>query len=178
MRDFCLSQLSVFLADFLFATTQIHVASVALPDEQSLASALMQVMLQLGVALGLAITTVVNDSVASKDSIAQGIIPDAGHTNIPSSSYLLGLRAAQWTSAGAGILALSLTVAFLQPVKVLGHKRTKRERQMIAELEREDGALSEDVEDKPSSVGTLQATDLEEKEGIQDEPRKSGHRGV
>lgn len=138
----------------------------------------MQVMLQLGVALGLAITTVVNDSVASKDSIAQGIIPDAGHTNIPASSYLLGLRAAQWTSAGAGILALILTVAFLQPVKVLGHKRTKRERQMEADLEKEDGAISEDVEGKPSSIGTLQATDIEEKEGIQEESRKIGDRGV
>ncbi|KAJ6468232.1 hypothetical protein C8R45DRAFT_792875, partial [Mycena sanguinolenta] len=50
---------SVFGADFVFASGTLFVAKVALPHEQSLAGGLFQTLTQLGTAFGLANTTIV-----------------------------------------------------------------------------------------------------------------------
>lgn len=148
--------LAVFLADLLFATSSLYVANVARPEEQSLAGALIQVATQVSVALGLAVTTVVNDSVAAKDAFDSfGIVANAGHENIPPASYLLGLRGAQWTSFAFGAVALLLAVAFLRPVGILGHKRTKKQRQRLA-------SKPDSPAEKVEGGGNEKAADLEE----------------
>lgn len=170
----------MFLADFVFATTQLYVASAVEPDEQSLAGALVQVCMQLSVALGLAVTTVVNDSVAAKDALASfGIVANADRSNVPKPSYLLGLRAAQWTSCACGVVAFALAVGLLQPVKILGHrKRTKKERQMADDgRPAASGEKDADIEEgSPASVDTLRADDVAKLEGERARSDKSVER--
>ncbi|CAE6425463.1 unnamed protein product [Rhizoctonia solani] len=56
----------VFGADFMFATGSLFVAKIALPHEQSLAGGIFNTVNQLGTAFGLAIASVVSDSVHRK----------------------------------------------------------------------------------------------------------------
>ncbi|CAE6415647.1 unnamed protein product [Rhizoctonia solani] len=87
----------VFGADFLaismFATGSIFVAKIALPHEQSLAGGIFNTVNQLGTAFGLAIASVVSDSVHRKTLRESG--DELG-------SLLRGYRAAFWTCFGFG----------------------------------------------------------------------------
>ncbi|KAG5720143.1 hypothetical protein E4T56_gene555, partial [Termitomyces sp. T112] len=51
--------ITVFGADFVFASGTLFIAKVAEPHEQSLAGALFQTMTQLGTSLGVTVTTVI-----------------------------------------------------------------------------------------------------------------------
>ncbi|ELU36482.1 MFS_1 domain-containing protein [Rhizoctonia solani AG-1 IA] len=84
----------VFGADFMFATGSIFVAKVALPHEQSLAGGIFNTLNQLGTAFGLAIASVVNNSVYRQSVRASGDEVE---------SLLLGYRAAFWTCFGFGM---------------------------------------------------------------------------
>nr|AOR51677.1 MFS general substrate transporter [Phaffia rhodozyma] len=142
--------ISVFGADFIFATSSIYVSSIAKPSEQSLAAGMLQVMMQLGVAIGLAVTGVVNDAVASKSSISLGVIPDSGNSNIPKESLLEGLQAAQWTAFAFGMIGVILTVTLLRPIRVIGVRRTSKSRSASEKPDAvEDKETSERDGEKP-----------------------------
>ncbi|KAG8738844.1 hypothetical protein FRC11_001101 [Ceratobasidium sp. 423] len=103
----------VFGADFMFATGSLFVAKIALPHEQSLAGGIFNTVNQLGTAFGLAIASVVNDSVHRK-TLRQ--------TGDEQGSLLRGYRAAFWTCFGFGIVALVLTLIFLRGIGIVGER--------------------------------------------------------
>ncbi|KAJ1307526.1 hypothetical protein OPQ81_001624 [Rhizoctonia solani] len=103
----------VFGADFMFATGSLFVAKIALPHEQSLAGGIFNTVNQLGTAFGLAIASVVNDSVRRRTLRESG--DELG-------SLLRGYRAAFWTCFGFGATALVLTLIFLRGIGIVGHK--------------------------------------------------------
>lgn len=78
--------LSVFGADFVFASGTLFVAKVAEGHEQSVAGALFQTMTQLGTAFGLTVGTIVFDKVGK------------------GGGGIEAYRAAQWTDFGFGLL--------------------------------------------------------------------------
>ncbi|KAF8754379.1 Peptidase S28 [Rhizoctonia solani] len=83
----------VFGADFMFATGSLFVAKIALPHEQSLAGGIFNTVNQLGTAFGLAIASVVSDTVHRRALRESG--DELG-------SLLRGYRAAFWTCFGFG----------------------------------------------------------------------------
>ncbi|QRV89746.1 major facilitator superfamily transporter [Ceratobasidium sp. AG-Ba] len=105
----------VFGADFMFATGSLFVAKIALPHEQSVAGGIFNTVNQLGTAFGLAIASVVSDSVRRKALRESGGEDQLG-------SLLRGYRAAFWTCFGFGIVALILTVVFLRGIGIVGHR--------------------------------------------------------
>ncbi|KII89636.1 hypothetical protein PLICRDRAFT_39748 [Plicaturopsis crispa FD-325 SS-3] len=129
--------LSVFGADFVFASGTIFVAKVVTPDEQSVAGGLFQTMTQLGTALGLTITTIVFNRVVKREAELVGQdISVTGTASASPAAQLKGYRSAQWTCFAFGIFASLLGIAFLRKVGVVGHhegRRTKSENSTIAE---------------------------------------------
>jgi len=85
--------IGVLGADFVFAAGSLFIAKYALPNEQSVAGALFNTMVQLGTALGVTVSTVVYNVVAEK-AIPEGKDP------------IVLYRAAQWTAFGFGILGV------------------------------------------------------------------------
>ena len=77
----------------MFAAGSLFIAKYALPNEQSVAGALFNTMVQLGTALGVTVSTVVYNSVAEK------VIPEG-------KDPIVLYRAAQWTAFGFGILGV------------------------------------------------------------------------
>ncbi|KAG6844857.1 hypothetical protein H0H87_003100 [Tephrocybe sp. NHM501043] len=81
--------ISVFGADFVFASGTLFIAKVSLPHEQSLAGALFQTMTQLGTSLGVTVTTVIfNRITLQRAGIEAGSPP------------LFSYQAAQWGIVG------------------------------------------------------------------------------
>ncbi|GAB1521919.1 hypothetical protein RhiTH_005018 [Rhizoctonia solani] len=80
----------------MFATGSLFVAKIALPHEQSLAGGIFNTVNQLGTAFGLAIASVVSDTVHRRALRESG--DELG-------SLLRGYRAAFWTCFGFGTVA-------------------------------------------------------------------------
>lgn len=114
---------SVFGADFVFASGTLFVAKVCLPHEQSVGGALFQTMTQLGASFGLAVTTIVYDSELKKASLRDGIIVNQNGTNAPSSAQLTGYKDAMWMGFALGMLGTILAVLFLRGAGIVGHRR-------------------------------------------------------
>jgi hypothetical protein len=95
----------------LMATGSIFVAKLALPDEQSVAGALNQTLVQLGGSFGLALTTVISASYQSKAL-------DRGLDAIP--ALLEGLHAAFWLGAGFSFTAMLIGVVMLRGMGTIG----------------------------------------------------------
>ncbi|TFY77723.1 hypothetical protein EWM64_g6288 [Hericium alpestre] len=112
--------LSVFGADFVFATGTIFIAKICLPHEQSVAGALFQTMTQLGTAFGLAITTIVFNRVLASQSRDLGVAVNDAGTNAPRPAQLKAYQAAEWAAFAFGILGMSLAF-FLHGVGIVGH---------------------------------------------------------
>ncbi|KAG8904217.1 hypothetical protein FRB99_002081 [Tulasnella sp. 403] len=115
--------LVVFGADFVFATGSIFVAKVALPEEQSLAGGVFNTLMQVGGAVGLALTSVVADKVTQRESRKVGIdfdprFPEAAPP--PPEALLKGYRAAQWTDFAFCMVALIIVVVFLHDIGTVG----------------------------------------------------------
>jgi hypothetical protein len=94
---------AVLGADFTFGSGTLYIAKVSHPSEQSVAGALFQTMQQLGVALGLAVTTIAQTSATRKEQqrlVASG----ASSVVVRSESMLAGFRVAQWTAFGFAVL--------------------------------------------------------------------------
>ncbi|KAJ7273761.1 MFS general substrate transporter [Mycena rebaudengoi] len=97
---------SVFGADFCFAAGSLFVAKVSLPHEQSLAGGLFQTLTQLGTAFGLAISTIVYDTVPGSETSA--------------SAPLKAYKLAQWSSFSMAMLCTLLAAIFLRGVGPVG----------------------------------------------------------
>ncbi|KAG8949635.1 hypothetical protein FRC04_008381 [Tulasnella sp. 424] len=115
--------LVVFGADFVFATGSIFVAKVALPEEQSLAGGVFNTVMQVGGAVGLALTGVIADQITQKEAKKLGVDFDPRSpesVQAPMEATLKGYRAAQWLSFAFCMLALSLVVIFLHGIGKVG----------------------------------------------------------
>lgn len=91
----------------------IFVAKLALPEEQSVAGALFQTLVQLGGSLGLALTTLVN-TVYTNKTLASGAT-DA-------EARLKGLQAAFWLGAGFAWFSMVVAIVALRGMGAVGSK--------------------------------------------------------
>ncbi|KAI0350433.1 efflux transporter [Trametes cingulata] len=115
--------LSVFGADFVFATGTLFVAKVCLPHEQSVGGALFQTLTQVGTAFGLAISTIVFDATLSESAARYGVVVDKSGTNAPREAQLDAYKDAMWTGCGFGFCGAILALVFLRSVGVVGHRK-------------------------------------------------------
>ncbi|THH09287.1 hypothetical protein EW145_g2136 [Phellinidium pouzarii] len=102
---------SVFGADFVFACGTIFVAKISAPHEQSLAGGLFQTLSQLGTSLGLAVTTIVHNTILRNGGENEG-------REIQLNAY----RGAQWTCFGFGVAGAIVAFIFLRNVGPVGHR--------------------------------------------------------
>ncbi|GBE89981.1 efflux transporter [Sparassis crispa] len=109
---------SVFGADFVFPSGTLFVAAVCLPHEQSVGGALFQTLTQLGSAFGLAITTIVYDSILKKAARADGVSVNVHGTNAQLSAY----KDAFWAACAFGFFGAILAVVFLRRAGIVGHR--------------------------------------------------------
>lgn len=97
--NFPAAVLSVFGADFIFASGAIYVAKAALPGEQSVAGGLLQTLIQLGSAFGIAVSTIVHDA-----GVRRALKADGGHVEngdlgtAPHAAQLRGYRDGFWAT--------------------------------------------------------------------------------
>ncbi|KAG2101573.1 major facilitator superfamily domain-containing protein [Suillus discolor] len=96
--------LVVFGADFVYSSGTIFIAKIALPHERSVAGAMFQTMAQLGIAVGLAVSTLVFNIVVKNESADLGVTLNSASTNAPRSAQLKGYRSAQWTCASFALM--------------------------------------------------------------------------
>ncbi|KAJ6614831.1 MFS general substrate transporter [Mycena sp. CBHHK59/15] len=117
---------SVFGADFIFAAGSLFIAKVSLPHEQSLSGGLFQTLTQLGTSFGLAITTIVYNS-----------IPGAAQDHAPLRAY----KAAQWTAFGMAMLCTLLAAIFLRGVGPVGSDERRKDQEIAEEKGLPDDSL-------------------------------------
>ena len=91
---------SVFGADFVFATGTLFVAKVCLPHEQSVGGALFQTLTQVGTAFGVAISTIVFNTTIAKSSLQYGVVVNKSGTNAPRPAQLVAYKDAMWSGCG------------------------------------------------------------------------------
>ncbi|KAI0077783.1 MFS general substrate transporter [Panus rudis PR-1116 ss-1] len=108
--------LSVFGADFVMAAGSLFVAKVALLHEQSVAGALLQTMMQLGGAFGLAITTIIFNSTLTHQTAK--LTPSGS----PLHAQELAYKAAMWGGFAFGAFGAILAALFLRGVGIVGHR--------------------------------------------------------
>ncbi|ORY33741.1 efflux protein [Naematelia encephala] len=137
--------LSVMGADFLMATGMIFVAALSLHDEQSVAGALFQTLVQIGGSFGLSLTTVISDSYQSKAL-------NAGKSSVD--AELQGIHAAFWLGAGCSFGALIIAAVMLRGMGTIGRgvKRSgggepKEERVSVNDAQVDRGNSEEEDKD-------------------------------
>ncbi|KAK8869878.1 hypothetical protein IAR55_000446 [Kwoniella newhampshirensis] len=108
---FCSMWLAVMGADFLMATGLIFVSALALPDEQSVAGALFQTLLQLGGSFGLAVTSVISDVQQTKARQSGKVGPEA---------QIVGIHAAFWLGSAMCFTALLVAMVSLRGMGTIG----------------------------------------------------------
>jgi hypothetical protein len=96
------------------ATGSIFVSVLALPEEQSVAGAVFQTLIQLGGSFGLAFTTLINTAISTK-STQQGKSADVARLD--------GLHAAFWLGAGCSFASLILAMVMLRGMGAIGKFR-------------------------------------------------------
>ncbi|OJT07812.1 Drug resistance protein [Trametes pubescens] len=118
---------SVFGADFVFATGTLFVAKVCLPHEQSVGGALFQTLTQVGTAFGLAISTIVFNATIEKKAHALGVDTGAltSASAAPRSAQLAAYKNAMWAGCAFGFFGGILGFVFLRSVGVVGHRKEK-----------------------------------------------------
>ncbi|EJD53286.1 putative efflux transporter [Auricularia subglabra TFB-10046 SS5] len=144
--NFPAAVLSVFGADFIFASGAIFVARVALPGEQSVAGGLFQTLVQLGSAFGIAISTIAHDA-GVRRSLPPGVEIEGDLNTAPHDAQLRGYRDGFWTCFAFAAFAMVLGAVSLWRVGVVGDKGEKP-------LPVEDNQGNE----KPTQVGDLEQT--------------------
>ncbi|WWD15846.1 hypothetical protein CI109_100270 [Kwoniella shandongensis] len=144
-KPFCAMWLAVMGADFLMATGLIFVSALSLPDEQSVAGALFQTLLQLGGSFGLAITSVISD-------VEQTKALQRGET--PTHSLLVGLQASFWLGAAMSFLALIIAMIALRGMGTIGRgvKRSKKKEVVVNEEEEGEGDVEQGEREKRQDV--------------------------
>ncbi|TBU55746.1 efflux transporter [Dichomitus squalens] len=128
--------ITVFGADFVFATGTLFVARVCLPHKQSVGGALFQTLTQLGTSFGLAISTVVSNATLKSKAKSLGVALNAGGTNAPKPAQLTAYKDAMWSGFAFGMFVkrafeadwclcacVLLAILFLRGVGVVGHRK-------------------------------------------------------
>ncbi|OSX59715.1 hypothetical protein POSPLADRAFT_1149470 [Postia placenta MAD-698-R-SB12] len=115
---------SVFGADFVFASGTLFVAKVCMSHEQSVGGAMFQTMTQLGAAFGLAITTIVFDSSLASASRPYGVVVNQDGTNAPRPAQLIAYKDALWSGFAFGIFGTLLAAIFLRRAGIVGHSES------------------------------------------------------
>ncbi|KAI0078556.1 MFS general substrate transporter [Panus rudis PR-1116 ss-1] len=132
----------VFGADFVMAAGSLFVAKFSPLDDQSVSGAVLQTMMQLGGAFGLAITTIIFNETLSNQSAKFGVSINQSGTNASSAPHQAqesAYRAAMWGGFAFGVLGAVLAAVFLNGVGIVGH------------VERKKSAMGDSQE--PESVG-------------------------
>ncbi|KAK7540666.1 major facilitator superfamily domain-containing protein [Phyllosticta citribraziliensis] len=102
-------------ADILHPTLTLFTAQSLPPADQALGGALITSVLQIGRAIGLAVATVVQTSVARDEGGASGSEEVAG-----SAALLDGIRAGQWFNFGLAVGACAVAVIFFNSKEKVG----------------------------------------------------------
>jgi len=125
----------VFGADFVFSSGTLFIAKYARPYEQSVAGALFTVMTQLGTAFGLAITTIVYNTVLENESTSLGVdLETLGSNAAPRSAQLHAYQAAAWGAFAFGIFACLIAVVSMAKVGIVGHRVAPKPEEVNVEL--------------------------------------------
>ncbi|KAG8933067.1 hypothetical protein FRC03_001175 [Tulasnella sp. 419] len=131
--------LVVFGADFIFATGSIFIAKVALPEEQSLAGGVFNTLMQIGGSVGLAITNVVSNRIARRETRTM----DITFNGTPSpQAALRGYRAAQWTCFAFAMFSALIVVIFLRNIGIVGSPKKTMSAKDIREQTEKEGMES------------------------------------
>ncbi|KAI9069514.1 hypothetical protein FKP32DRAFT_1753776 [Trametes sanguinea] len=127
--------LSVFGADFVFATGTLFVAKACLPHKQSVSGVLFQTLTQVGTAFGIALSTIVFDATLVRSSLATyGVrVGRTGAAADAPRGELVAYKDAMWTGCAFGFAGALLAGVFLRSVGVVGH-REKREEDAASEV--------------------------------------------
>ncbi|KAH9895305.1 efflux transporter [Cubamyces lactineus] len=115
--------LSVFGADFVFATGILFVAKVCLPHEQSVGGALFQTLTQVGTAFGVAISTIVFNSTIAQSSLQYGVVVNKSGTNAPRPAQIVAYKDAMWSGCGFAFAGTVMAFIFLRSVGIVGHQK-------------------------------------------------------
>lgn len=140
----------------------MFVARVAGPGEQSVAGGLFQTLTQLGTALGLAVTTIVHNSVlksASGDDSSASVDEDASRA-----AQLKAYHAAQWAAFAFGVSASVLAAIFLRGVGVIGDRHGHHPSPPKGDLEKEMAV--EKSLPEPSALTEAVSRPAHEKENV------------
>lgn len=127
---------SVFGADFVFACGTIFLAKISAPHEQSLAGGLFQTMTQLGTSFGLAITTIVHNTVLRHGEV----------TKSERDAQLGAFRAAQWTAFGFGAAGALLALISLRGVGPVGQRHPPPVKTNDVEVAKDRSSTSKDAD--------------------------------
>lgn len=142
--------LSVFGADFIFATGIMYVSTVAGPGQQALAGGVFNMTTQVGTAVGLAIMTVIQSKVTASKTQELGGIYDPNSTNIPPEATRQGLVMAFYGCAAFSFVAALIAATTLFGIGKVGHRAPSPPKSKLAE----EGAVPEkearDFEDAQS----------------------------
>lgn len=106
--------------DLTFTAGTLFVARIAHPNEQSVAGALVQAMTQIGLAIGISVSTIVFNGVLKAQSSRLGVALNAQGDNAPMPAQLKAYNAAMWTGSAFGIFGMILCVVFLRGVGIVG----------------------------------------------------------
>lgn len=112
------------------ATGSIFVSALALAEEQSVAGALFQTLVQIGGSFGLSLTTVIADAYNTKAL-------NAGKSAIL--SELDGLRAAFWLGAGCSFSAMILAMVSLRGMGSIGKGIKKGKKEEVVTVDNGNG---------------------------------------
>lgn len=92
----------------------------------------------------MAITTIIFNSVLTKESKAVGIVVNKSGTNAPYSAQLDAYKAAMWGGFAFGVLGALLAAVFLRHVGIVGHRKGDD----VADEERTANAAEDEKEEK------------------------------
>ncbi|EJU05737.1 hypothetical protein DACRYDRAFT_20129 [Dacryopinax primogenitus] len=147
--------LSVFGADFIFASSTLYGAKIARHHEQSLAGGIFNTVTQTGTAFGMTITTIVYDTVVWSQSAKEGVVLDQDGTNASPAAQLFGQRCAQWTSFGFAMASLAVAVVAPRGMGIIGGSGKKS-----APSEEDPAEKEKDLEASPESAETSEDADV------------------
>lgn len=116
--------LSVCGADTLFPTLTLFVAKSLPPEDQALGGALINMVGQIGRAIGLAIATAVETAVIAREKgVSVDMIGREGHGLKPWDPALkTGIRSTAFFNFGMGLAALGVVLAFFRGAGKVGGK--------------------------------------------------------
>ncbi|KAH8894155.1 MFS general substrate transporter [Thozetella sp. PMI_491] len=132
--------LSVVGADTAWPCLTLFTSHSLPQEDQALGGALVNMMGQIGRTIGLAIATAIQTAVMAKE---RGVgVEDVGHMVVGEDASLAGLRAANWWSAGLGLMSLVLVIGIFRGSGIIGKAGVKREAKKRAGIAAR-GALQE-----------------------------------